>query len=139
MKPLKNVLLTVIFGCIFTACQKAEEQQLWEETTMTLEKSKVELEEANQLSKEFVQLINADENSPRRTTYLALLRDLKQLENSLMQWEDNLQPLDSMRLHYSHDSIINYLREEKALADSLTQNLAATVKRSKALLPETGQ
>lgn len=139
MKPLKNVLLTVIFSCIFTACQKAQEQQLWEETTTTLEKSKVELEEANQLSKELIKLINAYENDPRRTTYLALLRDLKELENSLMQFEDDLQPLDSMRLHYSHDSIINYLRAEQAWADSLTQNLAATVKRSKSLLPEAGQ
>ena len=139
MNFMKKGLLVVICCCIFAACQQAEEQELWEETTTTLEKSKMELEKANQLSKQLVELINSNENDPRRTTYLTLLQDLKQLENSLLEWENNLQPLDSLQQSYTHDSIINYLQQEKALADSLTRDLAATVQRSKDFLSETEQ
>ncbi len=140
-----NYSLLAGFLLLFTACGPNTqalmdaENALHDEVMVIHDEVMPKMSDINRLARELKQYAEANEEeiSPEMTGRIEnTLRDLEQADDGMMGWMNSYRQLDALRETMDHEGIMNYLREEKANIQKVSDQMLAAITNGQALLEE---
>jgi len=121
--------------------EEQREEQLWEEVMAIHDDVMPEMADINRLTKEMDALLQTQQLSDlERAQVIETMQELDKAGEGMWTWMNELKQLEPLRAEgKSHESIMTYLREEKAAIEQVRHDMRSSIEKGKALLEQINQ